>query len=262
MPALGVNATSEERTAGRFSFTLLLRGVDPLEHLDPLFEAGCDDAVFGEREGSYYAEFDREAPSFVAAIESSIRQVEGAVPGLSVVRIEPDELVSAAAIAERTGRSRESIRLLVDHQRGPGGFPPPLGWVNAKTRLWRWSDVADWFVGAFGDEPLGSNRDAVARSSFLGAVNSVLELRNYAARIDGPAARSVIQWLITDIPLAPSPGFERTHRTSGFMSNAASRVPKAQLNRYHITLPEMPSEQRLRQPSRVRRATYLQFAAA
>ncbi len=266
MPALGVNATShKERTAERFSFTLILRGVDPLEHLDPLFEAGCDDAIFGEREGSYYAEFDREAPSLATAIESAVRQVEGAVPGLSVVRIEPDELVSAAAIAGRTGRSRESIRLLVDHQRGPGGFPPPLGWVNAKTRLWRWADVADWFISAFADEPHGASIDAVARSRFIGAANSVLELRNYAAKIDGQDARNVIQWLIAESSFAPSPVSERTHRSGSFVKRAAARMPKAQLNRYHITLPVVPVVpvvQRGRRPARARQSTYLQVAAA
>lgn len=185
-----------------YNFTLVLRGAGPLEHLDALFEAGCHDATFGEREGSYYAEFDREASDLADAVESAIAQVEGAVPGLDVIRIEPDELVSTAAIAERTGRTRESIRLLAEHRRGPGNFPPPLGWVNARTRLWRWSDVADWFIETMGDQPVSHSRRSVEASSFIGALNSALELRQYTRRLHERNARAVIERRIEMLPCA------------------------------------------------------------
>jgi hypothetical protein len=55
---------------------------------------------------------DRQAASFSAALASAIAAVTSAVDGLIIVRLEPDELVTMAAIAERANLSRESIRLL------------------------------------------------------------------------------------------------------------------------------------------------------
>lgn len=168
------------------TFTLLLRGANPLEHLDALFEAGCGDAIFGEREGTYFAEFDREAPSLADAIASAIDQVEGAVPGLKVVRVEPDELVNAAAIATRTGRSRESIRLLIDHRRGPGDFPAPVGWLSPKTRLWRWSDVACWFAAWCGE------RFSVEDALFIATLNAALDVRGHVGLVTRADARKFL----------------------------------------------------------------------
>src|SRR4051812_45203237 len=138
--------TPESEPTRRYSFTLLLDGPDVTSEtvLDDLYEAGCDDAVFGARDAQQYGEFDREGTSLAAAITSAIRDVES-VAGLRVIHVEPEEFVSATAIAQRTDRTRESVRLLIEGKRGPGAFPPPLAWVDAKTRLWRWSDVAEWF---------------------------------------------------------------------------------------------------------------------
>ncbi|MGH2890399.1 MAG: hypothetical protein ACRDNJ_12310 [Solirubrobacteraceae bacterium] len=129
-----------------YSFTLFLAGVDVLgdENLDALYEAGCDDAVFGERDGAQYAAFDRDATSFRQALRSAIANLTAAVSGLEVVRIAPEDLVTLAAIADRSGLSREYVRLLANQERGPGGFPPPVGYADHKTRLWHWADVAEW----------------------------------------------------------------------------------------------------------------------
>jgi len=174
-----------------YTFTLLLQGADPLEHLDALFEAGCDDAVFGERDGVYFAEFDRLASNFPEAVGSAIWQIENAVPGLCVVRVEPEELVNASAIAGRTKRSRESIRLLIDHKRGPGNFPPPVVWVAAKHRLWRWSEVARWFA-----ESLGERTEATLSGAFLSTCNAALEVRNYAPKLDPAEGRAIVQKIV------------------------------------------------------------------
>lgn len=45
--------------------------------------------------------------------------------GLYVVRIEPDDLVTMATIAKRSGLSREYIRLLSAGERGPEASPLP-----------------------------------------------------------------------------------------------------------------------------------------
>ncbi len=148
-------------------FTLILDG-DVNDHLDELFEAGCDDATFGSVDGVHFAEFDRGAPSLTEALASAIGAVES-VPTLRVQRIEPDDLVTASDIAERLGRSRESVRLLVAGQRGPGGFPSPVSHLRTRNRLWRWSEVAAW-AGAPGS-PTAEEANVIA------AVNAALELR-------------------------------------------------------------------------------------
>jgi hypothetical protein len=97
-----------------YTFTLLLSGATKLQEEleDRFFESGCDDALLSFRDGVFYIDFDREAESMQEAILSAILDVERVGTGIRVIRVEPDELVTASEIVERTGRSRESIRKL------------------------------------------------------------------------------------------------------------------------------------------------------
>jgi hypothetical protein len=151
-----------------YNFTLVISGpVD--EKLDELYEAGCDDALIGAVDGVHYAEFDREAPSLREAIGSAIQAV-ASIDGLTVDRVEPEDFVTAAEIAERLGRSRESVRLLIAGERGPGGFPAPISHLRDRNRLWRWTEVAAWAgVGQLSKEEI---YDAV----FIAAMNATLEV--------------------------------------------------------------------------------------
>jgi hypothetical protein len=160
-------------------FTLILDGADVMDaaHMNALYEAGLGDALVGRGGGVQHADFEREAGSFREAVLGAIAATEGAVPGLRVIRLEPDDLVTATVIAERTGRTRESVRLLIAGERGPGGFPAPISWVDAKTRVWHWSDVARWFAAA--GRP---TRDEDV-SAFVAAVNAALELRRHAGAL-------------------------------------------------------------------------------
>jgi hypothetical protein len=116
---------------------------------------------------------------------------------LRVMRVEPDELVSASASATRTGRSRESVRLLVEGKRGPGGFPAPVAWVDAKTRLWRWSDVARWMREAHGEAV-----SAADGAEFLAALNAALEVRARVPGLVTPTERRAVAGLLrNDIDL-------------------------------------------------------------
>src|SRR5688500_13481508 len=128
-----------------FSFTLVL-DVDSLSEdlIERLFEAGCDDAMFGTRGGTVVADFDRESPHFATAVISAILDVESAAEALHVLRVELDDFVTAATIAERTGRTRESVRLLAKGERGDGDFPSPVSWLDGKQQVWQWSSVRDW----------------------------------------------------------------------------------------------------------------------
>lgn len=101
------------------------------------------------------------------------------------MRVEPDPVVRASAIAERTGRSRQSIDMLIKGQRGPGGFPRPVSGTDRKP-LWRWSEVEDWFA-RYTDYQ--HDRE---RASVIGAINGALEARrNVRVSEDPELARSV-----------------------------------------------------------------------
>lgn len=53
------------------------------------------------------------------------------------------DLVDIGEIAGRTSRSRQNIRQFVTGERGPGGFPMPLGSPGGK-RIWDWPSVQKW----------------------------------------------------------------------------------------------------------------------
>jgi len=166
-------------------FTLVISGdLDDEATLDALFEAGCDDATFGMVDGAGYGDFIREAPSFGEAIRTAIENVES-IGGLKVVRVEPDDLVTMAEIAERLERSRESVRLLIAGRRGPGGFPSPASHLRARSRWWRWSEVAAWADA----NALPVDRES---ASLIAAINAILTLRENTARL--PVRQRELIW--------------------------------------------------------------------
>lgn len=151
-------------------FTLIIDGDLASEDIvNALFEAGCDDATFSGQAGVGAGDFLREAPTLEEAVMSAILAVES-VDGLWVRRVEPDDLVTIPEIAERLGRSPESIRLLANGERGGGTFPPPISHLRTRQRLWRWTDITEWT----GQLTIGEKEDA----RFLAALNGLLEARN------------------------------------------------------------------------------------
>lgn len=165
-----------------FHFALVLD--EPLdEHIQTLPAAGCRNASFGSAEGVPYVELDWRASSFAEALASAIIATEEC--GVLVRRVEPDDLVTATEIAERLGRSRESVRLLASGARGGGGFPPPVSHLRERQRLWRWSEVAAW-SGDLGPEECD-------RARIVAVVNAALEYRRHS-----DAATAFVRALIGD----------------------------------------------------------------
>jgi hypothetical protein len=182
-----------------YTFTLLLHGADPMrkDNMRALEKAGCNDALFGRRGTVFYADFDREAESFGEAVLSAIHDVESGVPGLKVTRVEPEELVSASQIAARTKRTRESIRLLIEGKRGPGNFPGPAVWLSSSRKLWRWTDVADWFTTS-----LQSPASDVQTAAFVASVNAALALRRHSAFLPpGRSKKQLAKLVAEDVDL-------------------------------------------------------------
>ena len=156
-------------------FVLIVEGPDlqSAEMFDAVVEAGCDDALVGCSNGVQFVDFEREAPSAGEAVRSAVANLES-LPGVSVVRVAGAGLVSMANIAARTGRTRESVRLLIAGKRGPGGFPAPVTDPRDRYRLWRSSDVQQWFAGHYGEESVSPDAKVVAE------INAELERRRTA----------------------------------------------------------------------------------
>ncbi len=191
-PARGTNPQESSQVSARqtYAFQLILAGPDPSEpaQLERLFEAGCGDATFGACDGVYIADFDRAAPTYSEALRSAIAAVEQAVPGLRVLRVAPEELVSASEIAARTGRSRESVRQLFEGTRGNGDFPRPATWVGS-MRLWNWTEVAAWFDA----EP---RVEAMAPCDVQEITNALLKLRSICERTEGNAPTAIARKIL------------------------------------------------------------------
>ena len=172
-----------------YNLTLLVAGVDE-EHLDEIYEAtdGAANVELGDRWTSTVG-YEVQADTFADAALRAIKLIEE-VPGLRVVRVEPDQLVWASEIAERIGRTRQSIDQLVKAQRGPGGFPPPVS-GNVRNPLWRWAEVEAWFA-AYEHREVDTERPAV-----IGAINGALEARRNLHAQPNPDLAAKLEALIT-----------------------------------------------------------------
>ena len=161
------------KSGRQFEFAIIARGIDPEADAfeDCFFEAGCDDALISVVKGAVVLNFSRESKNFLHALISAIRDVRAA--GAMVARVEPDTLVSMSDIAERVGATRQSVSLLIQGERGPGGFPSPAARVTTDSPLWDWVTVARWL------RRHGRLRDQTAfvQAALIREINSILETR-------------------------------------------------------------------------------------
>lgn len=171
------------------TYTFRLVVADPIddEGANRLFATGVDDGVPESGPLGHSIGFDREAASLQEAVLSAIDEVESAA--FEVLRVEPDELVSAADVAEQTGRSRQSISSLISGARGPGDWPRPVA-GNVRSTLRRWSDVREWF-----EEFDGSLHVDREEATFLAAVNEVLAARRALEPLDKGAKEQLLRRL-------------------------------------------------------------------
>lgn len=182
--------------------TFTLRFLSPSQDLDALsvqlYDRIDDASLSGpDEDGSFFLEFDRRSNSLPRALTSAVRELLEALPEAQILRVEEDDLATMADIAKRAGRTPESVRLLVSGKRGPGGFPPAAGRLDARTRVWRWSDVSEWCADALG-EPLPDTED----SAFLQAFNDALEIRRLTGKLGAQQRRAVATVLPAE--LAPA----------------------------------------------------------
>src|SRR3546814_20595313 len=95
--------TGRRPTMKTYEFSIIASGLDPQapDFESRFYEAGCDDATISFQRGHIVVDFAREAETIDVAISSAVEGVKAA--GATVDRVEPDPLVSLAAIASLTG---------------------------------------------------------------------------------------------------------------------------------------------------------------
>jgi len=146
-----------------FTFTVLLDHVPDDAGEDRLYEAGLDDGnVTVSGDGTRASIIvTREAESLDEAIIGVLVNIRSA--GFQPTGIENEDLVTITTIARRTNRTYESIRLLVNGKRGPGGFPRPV-----TDGLYSWSAVRRWFASYGGETAsLDTDDDTLAAADML-----------------------------------------------------------------------------------------------
>jgi hypothetical protein len=180
MPAT-IKKQLESAVMPEYHFSLVLGphpGLEDGAAVEALGEAGATDSTVGRGpDGVWSAVFDREAPSFRVALGSAIGAIHTA--GLRVLRVEPDDLVTQAEIAQRLGRTSESVRLLASGQRGDGTFPAPTVRATSRSSLWRWAAVAAW---------AGLSAEEVEQAEWIEVVNATLQL----GQLDTPRQRAML----------------------------------------------------------------------
>ncbi len=128
-----------------YTVSLVLENIELTDsNLDRIFDA-FPDALPAAIGGMVTLTVPVGATTPEGAAFSLVDSVASALPDAVPVRLDRD-LVSIPDIAERTNRSRESVRLLVEGKRGPGRFPSPVGTVGDAIRVWPWSSVLDWLL--------------------------------------------------------------------------------------------------------------------
>lgn len=150
-----------------YTVSLVVENVELTDDLlDTLFTE-LDDAVPSSVNGLVDITAAVEAPDEKSAALHLIDRVRAALPASEPLRLDQD-LVSISDIAERTGRSRESVRMLVDGKRGPGRFPNPIGTVGDAIRVWPWAVVLNWFREVL-NEDLGERGISPETAAFIDA---------------------------------------------------------------------------------------------
>ncbi len=127
-----------------YHFTIVVRDANSdLANLEDLFfEAGCEDALLCQYNGTVYLEFDREAESAVQAIKSALDSIR--TLGFKDLIVEEQGFSTLAEMAERSGISRQALSLYAQNKRGNGKFPKPMYGLASKSAMYLWSEVATW----------------------------------------------------------------------------------------------------------------------
>lgn len=139
-----------------WNFQLRLNREPTEDEFDALYEAGLSDVGI---EGTL-VDVDREAPTLLRAVVTVAAQIRS-VPGLRAVRAETHDAVTLSDAAQRLGRrTSESLRLLAEGKRGPGGFPASIV-DTGNVRIYSWAEITTWLHEALGEDVPDASRELV-----------------------------------------------------------------------------------------------------
>ena len=131
-----------------YYFTVRLDRVPNDEEQNALDDTGLDDGSLVISGDGQHASImmSRTANNLDEAIVTTLANIRTAQ--FTPVGIANEDTVDLAAIARRTGRTHESVRLLAKGERGSGGFPKPV-----IGNLYSWAQVRHWFADYEGATP-------------------------------------------------------------------------------------------------------------
>lgn len=173
-----------------------LDSTDGVALLDALVANGLNDASIAQIDGKLFAIVDREAETLVDAIMTALLQIES-LEYCSVLRVLPQDLMSATEIARRYGKSRQWVYQLVSGKRGAGDFPTAFA-LDGAAAHWRSSDIENYFA----DAPTPTAEEVRSESAFLETLNAALDFRNRSRKLSALArdedTRRVVSAVLQD----------------------------------------------------------------
>lgn len=179
-----------------YDFALILSRPLYEDELDPLFDrthGAVTVSIISEPEHDRRpgnASCSWPGPTLAVAIMEVVEHVEASAPGVHALQVEADPLLTIRDIAERVGRSLDSVRHAITGSRGVAGFPSSE-MSSAGHRLWRWSKIATWY-GI--DDP-----QLIEAKPTVQAINGWLALRDVVPDV-APAPEEVTSALSLVIP--------------------------------------------------------------
>lgn len=191
-------------------FQLPDRQGDPEAYIDPLYEAGLDDAMFGTgKPGVIVAMVTREVESAAQAIESAIAQTMKAIPGAQLVEVSPDQ-VNPTDVAFLLGVSRQAASKLLSRDDAP--MPCHMG-HHGSASTWNLVTILSWL-------------DETGRAENYGITPEMIEVAATAKRINiarsievtPRIASKVVETILRDLP-------EVQAATREYMAREDSRRP-------------------------------------
>ncbi len=129
----------------QFQLVFLLHpNEDAEQHLDALFEAGCDDGLMSIGKAGYLAaDFTRESVTAYEAIKTAIKNITKAIPHAKLIKAGP-YIANLSEMANLFGCTKQNLS---KYARGESlkkeSFPCPI--ISGKVDYWYVLDIASWF---------------------------------------------------------------------------------------------------------------------
>ena len=137
--------------------------------------------------------FGAEGPCVVeyqtSDLLAGVIAVTGAAEQFGFATVGVDDLVSASEIAERTGRTRQSVAQLVGglRQKTKEPFPSPIN-PGARNPLYRWADVSVWLNPQ--DQP-----GSAAAANLSAALDGAVRARSRCASLPATTRRAIAKFI-------------------------------------------------------------------